>query len=184
MTSEFPDQADPIGIDLNELLNEHFAGKIVRKDLTKMVKEGANVPVFVLEYLLGKYCASSDPVAIRMGIDVVNKTLSESYVSPDEAAKAQARLKEKGRQELMALEPVRLAALAYREMRGVSCTRAAASSSRSAGTSLSCTGKVPAWSSMPVRALSWSGAGLSAGASGGLISLITSPPGVCSQTFR
>ena len=46
--------------DLDSLLNEHFAGKIVRKDLTKLVKEGANVPVFVLEYLLGNYCSSQD----------------------------------------------------------------------------------------------------------------------------
>ena len=46
--------------DLDALLNEHFAGKVVRKDLTKLVKEGANVPVFVLEYLLGNYCSSQD----------------------------------------------------------------------------------------------------------------------------
>jgi len=103
--------AEEIQLDrLDDKVNEAFAGKVVRKDLVRKVKVGANVPVFVLEYLLGKYCASSDPVAIQMGIDVVNNTLSESYVSPDEAAKAQARLKEKGQQTLIDKVSVRLVA--------------------------------------------------------------------------
>ena len=62
MTSEtrLPDTA------LDDLLNRHFAGKVVRKDLTKLVKEGANVPVYVLEYLLGTHCASNDEASSRM----------------------------------------------------------------------------------------------------------------------
>ena len=61
MTSDSP----PVDTTLDELLNEHFAGRVVRKDLTKLVKEGANVPVYVLEYLLGNYCASNDPAVIE-----------------------------------------------------------------------------------------------------------------------
>ena len=59
---------------LDDKLNRLFAGKVVRKDLVRKVKVGANVPVFVLEFLLGKYCASSDEVAIQMGLQVVNDT--------------------------------------------------------------------------------------------------------------
>src|SRR5437899_12630589 len=87
-----------------------FAGKVVRKDLVHKVKVGANVPVFVLEYLLGKYCASSDALAVQMGVDVVNKTLADSYVSPDQATKAQARLKEKGHHTFIYKVSVRLVA--------------------------------------------------------------------------
>src|SRR5664279_6026103 len=73
-----------------------FAGKVVRKDLVRKVKVGANVPVFVLEYLLGKYCASSDEMAIQMGLQVVNDTLANNYIRPDEATKAQVKVKERG----------------------------------------------------------------------------------------
>ena len=72
---------------LDEKVNQVFAGKVVRKDLVRKIKVGANVPVFVLEYLLGKYCASSDEMAIQMGLQVVNDTLSENYIRPDEATK-------------------------------------------------------------------------------------------------
>lgn len=95
---------------LDVRVNEVYGGKVVRKDLVHKVKVGANVPIFVLEFLLGKYCASSDPLAIQMGIDVVNKTLAESYVSPDEATKAQAKLKEKGRHTFIDKVSVRLVA--------------------------------------------------------------------------
>lgn len=78
-----------------------FAGKVVRKDLVRKVKVGANVPVFVLEYLLGKYCATDDPVAIDAGLKVVNSTLSENFVRPDEANKAQSLVREKGRHTLI-----------------------------------------------------------------------------------
>lgn len=82
---------------LDDKLNRVFAGKVVRKDLVRKVKVGANVPVFVLEYLLGKYCASSDELAIQMGLQVVNDTLANNYIRADEAMKAQSRVKERGR---------------------------------------------------------------------------------------
>ena len=66
--------------DLDALLNAHFAGKVVRKDLTKKVKEGANVPVYVLEYLLGQYCASSDDTIIADGLKTVKKVLGCTMV--------------------------------------------------------------------------------------------------------
>lgn len=75
-----------------------FAGKVVRKDLVRKVKVGANVPVFVLEYLLGKYCATDDPNAIEAGLKVVHNTLSSNFVRPDEANKAQSMVKDKGKQ--------------------------------------------------------------------------------------
>ncbi|HEY2251664.1 MAG TPA: anti-phage BREX system Lon protease BrxL, partial [Planctomycetaceae bacterium] len=78
-----------------------FAGKVVRKDLVRKVKVGANVPVFVLEYLLGKYCATDDPAAIDAGLRVVNNTLSANFVRPDEANKAQSLLKDKGKHTLI-----------------------------------------------------------------------------------
>ena len=67
---------DEAGADLDALLNAHFAGKIVRKDLTKMVKEGANVPVFVLEYLLGNYCASQDEEVVNEGLQTVKDVVA------------------------------------------------------------------------------------------------------------
>src|ERR1700761_2325965 len=82
---------------LDEKANQLFAGKVVRKDLVRKVKVGANVPVFVLEFLLGKYCASSDDMAIQMGLQVVNQTLAENYIRADESMRAQSKVKEKGR---------------------------------------------------------------------------------------
>ena len=90
------DPAIAPGGDLNALLNEHFAGKIVRKDLTKLVKEGANVPVFVLEYLLGNYCASQDEVVVREGLQTVKRILTDNFVRPDEAEKIKSLIREKG----------------------------------------------------------------------------------------
>ena len=81
---------------LDDKANRVFAGKVVRKDLVRKVKVGANVPVFVLEYLLGKYAASSDEVAIQMGLQVVNDTLANNYIRPDESTKAQVKVKERG----------------------------------------------------------------------------------------
>jgi ATP-dependent Lon protease len=78
---------------LDDKVNRLFAGKVVRKDLVRKVKVGANVPVFVLEFLLGKYCASSDEVSIQMGMQVVNDTLANNYIRPDESAKAQSKVK-------------------------------------------------------------------------------------------
>ncbi|MBK7760455.1 MAG: protease Lon-related BREX system protein BrxL [Deltaproteobacteria bacterium] len=90
--SNFPER-DP----LDDKVNRVFAGRVVRKDLVRKVKVGANVPVFVLEFLLGKYCASSDEMAIQMGLQVVNDTLAENYIRPDESMKAQSKVKERGR---------------------------------------------------------------------------------------
>ena len=93
---------------LDDKVNRVFAGKVVRKDLVRKVKVGANVPVFVLEYLLGKYCASSDDMAIQMGLQVVNDTLTENYIRPDESIKAQSRVKERGRHAFIDKVKVRL----------------------------------------------------------------------------
>ena len=82
--------------DLDALLNQHFTGKVVRKDLTKLVKEGANVPVYVLEYLLGNYCASDDPEVIEDGLKTVKQVLADNYVRPDEAEKVKSTIREKG----------------------------------------------------------------------------------------
>lgn len=82
---------------LDDKANRAFAGKVVRKDLVRRVKVGANVPVFVLEFLLGKYCASSDDMAIQMGLQVVNDTLANNYIRADESMRAQSKVKEKGR---------------------------------------------------------------------------------------
>jgi ATP-dependent Lon protease len=81
---------------LDDLLNRHFAGKVVRKDLTKLVKEGANVPVYVLEYLLGSHCASNDEPTIQDGLKTVKKILAENYVRPDEAEKIKSVIRERG----------------------------------------------------------------------------------------
>ena len=87
----------PVRDALDDKVNRVFAGKVVRKDLVRKVKVGTNVPVFVLEFLLGKYCASSDEVAIQMGLQVVNDTLANNYIRPDESLKAQSRVKEQGK---------------------------------------------------------------------------------------
>jgi ATP-dependent Lon protease len=79
---------------LDQKLTKAFDGKVVRKDLVRKVKVGANVPVFVLEFLLGKYCASSDEMAIQMGLKVVNDTLAENYIRPDEFMKAQSKVEQ------------------------------------------------------------------------------------------
>ena len=81
---------------LDDLLNIHFPGKVVRKDLTKLVKEGANVPVYVLEYLLGNYCASNDEAIIQEGMRTVKKVLAENYVRPDESEKVKSTIRERG----------------------------------------------------------------------------------------
>src|ERR1043166_1521787 len=87
--------------ELDRKATSVFAGKVVRKDLVRKVKVGANVPVFVLEYLLGKYCATDDPVAIDAGLRVVNSTLSSNFVRPDEANKAQSMVKDKVKHTLI-----------------------------------------------------------------------------------
>ena len=101
-------EAIPTRDALDDKANRVFAGKVVRKDLVRKVKVGANVPVFVLEYLLGKYCASSDEMAIQMGLQVVNDTLAENYIRPDESTKAQSKVKEAGRHSFIDKIKVRL----------------------------------------------------------------------------
>jgi ATP-dependent Lon protease len=95
---------------LDRLTNEVFGGRAVRKDLVRQVKVGANVPSFVLEFLLGKYCASDDPAAIATGLEVVRQTLTENFIRPDEAEKAKATLKRKGQHRLLDKVEVRLLA--------------------------------------------------------------------------
>src|SRR5919197_2676330 len=93
---------------LDDKVNRLFAGKVVRKDLVRKVKVGANVPVFVLEFLLGNYCASSDELAIQMGLQVVNDTLANNYIRPDESAKAQSKVKEHGKYSFIDKVKVRI----------------------------------------------------------------------------
>lgn len=81
---------------INKKLRQYFDGRIVRKDLTKSIKEGANVPVYVLEYLLGQYCSSDDPVIIEEGVNNVKRILADNYVRPDEAQKILSILRERG----------------------------------------------------------------------------------------
>ncbi len=83
-------------VDLDSKLNDVFAGRVVRKDLTNLIKEGANVPVYVLEYLLGMYAATDDEDSIREGLERVKKILSENFVRPDEAEKIKSRIREYG----------------------------------------------------------------------------------------
>ncbi|MDD3272092.1 MAG: BREX system Lon protease-like protein BrxL, partial [Syntrophomonadaceae bacterium] len=81
---------------LDAKLNQYFAGRVVRKDLTGMIKQGANVPTYVLEYLLGMYCATDDEAAINDGVERVKKILADNFVRPDEAEKVKSRIKELG----------------------------------------------------------------------------------------
>lgn len=77
-------------------LRQNFDGKIVRKDFTKKIKEGANVPVYVLEFLLGQYCSSDDEEIIQSGVETVKRILSENYVRPDESEKVLSKLRQTG----------------------------------------------------------------------------------------
>ena len=71
--------------ELSIKLNQNFAGKVVRKDLTQKLKQGANVPIYVLEYLLGMYCATDDEDSINEGVERVKNILADNFVRPDEA---------------------------------------------------------------------------------------------------
>ncbi|MFR3551934.1 MAG: protease Lon-related BREX system protein BrxL [Negativibacillus sp.] len=82
--------------EIKEKLRQHFDGKIVRKDLTKKIKEGANVPVYVLEFLLGQYCSSDDEDVIESGVQTVKRILADNFVRPDEAQKILSKLRQKG----------------------------------------------------------------------------------------
>ncbi len=106
MTSEI--KKDTLDGNLDELLNRHFAGRVVRKDLTKLVKEGANVPVYVLEYLLGQHCASNDEAIIQDGLKTVKRVLAENYVRPDEAEKIKSIIRERGSLKIIDKATVKL----------------------------------------------------------------------------
>lgn len=92
---EFMENEDARAVIKNKL-RQHFDGKIVRKDLTKKIKEGANVPVYVLEFLLGQYCSSDDPGDIEAGVESVKKILADNFVRPDEAQKILSVLRQNG----------------------------------------------------------------------------------------
>ena len=89
-------------------LREHFDGKIVRKDLTKKIKEGANVPVYVLEFLLGQYCSLDDEEIIENGIESVKRILADNFVRPDEAQKILSKLRSQGSHTVIDSLTVRL----------------------------------------------------------------------------
>ena len=82
--------------EIKRKLREHFDGKIVRKDLTKKIKEGANVPVYVLEFLLGQYCSSDDDAIIESGVQQVKRILADNFVRPDENQKILSQLRKRG----------------------------------------------------------------------------------------
>ncbi len=98
---ENPIQTGNLTESLDSLLNKNFEGRVVRKDLTKLIKEGANVPVYVLEYLLGMYCASNDEEVINEGLKNVKDILAQNYVRPDEAEKVKSKIKELGRYKII-----------------------------------------------------------------------------------
>lgn len=86
---------------IDSKLRKVFDGRIVRKDLTKKIKEGANVPVYVLEFLLGQYCSSDDEDVIETGVANVKRILAENYVRPDEAQKILSVLRQRGSYTVM-----------------------------------------------------------------------------------
>jgi ATP-dependent Lon protease len=88
-------------LELDIKLNDEFAGRVVRKDLTNLIKAGANVPVYVLEYLLGMYAATDDEASIQEGVERVKKILSDNFVRPDEAEKIKSRIRELGQYSII-----------------------------------------------------------------------------------
>lgn len=87
--------------ELDQKLADAFPGRVVRKDLVRQTKTGFNVPVYVLEYLLGQYCASTDPEIVAKGLDYVRDTLSRNYVRADESEKVKALTRQKGRHRIL-----------------------------------------------------------------------------------
>ena len=94
--------------EIKEKLRQYFDGKIVRKDLTKKIKEGANVPVYVLEFLLGQYCSSDDEEVIEDGVQKVKRILADNFVRPDEAQKILSQLRKKGSHTIIDMVNVHL----------------------------------------------------------------------------
>ena len=93
---------------LKAKLREQFDGKIVRKDLTKKIKEGANVPVYVLEFLLGQYCSSDDDAIIESGVQQVKRILADNFVRPDESQKLLSQLRKRGSHTVIDMITVQL----------------------------------------------------------------------------
>ena len=93
---------------IKDKLRENFDGRIVRKDLTKKIKEGANVPVYVLEFLLGQYCSTDDDEAIERGVQSVNRILADNFVRPDEAEKIKSVLRKNGSHTVIDMITVKL----------------------------------------------------------------------------
>ena len=89
-------QTDDRNAEIDRKLRQFFDGRIVRKDLTKTIQEGANVPVYVLEFLLGQYCSSDDPEVVSEGVTTVKRILADNYVRPDEAQKILSMLRQRG----------------------------------------------------------------------------------------
>lgn len=94
--------------EIKNKLRQNFDGKIVRKDLTKKIKEGANVPVYVLEFLLGQYCSSDDENVIEKGVQNVKRILADNFVRPDESQKILSQLRKKGSHTIIDMVTVRL----------------------------------------------------------------------------
>lgn len=101
---------------LRQKLNQHFAGKVVRKDLTKLVKGNAIAPTFVLEYLLGQYCATDDEATILDGVDRVKEIISRHYVHRDESQLIKSTIREQGSHRVIDKVAVAL-------MTGATCTK-------------------------------------------------------------
>lgn len=94
--------------EIKEKLRQNFDGKIVRKDLTKKIKEGANVPVYVLEFLLGQYCSSDDDAIIEQGVQNVKRILADNFVRPDESQKILSKLRKNGSHTVIDMITVKL----------------------------------------------------------------------------
>lgn len=101
-------ESDDRRLVIKDKLRRYFDGKIVRKDLTKKIKEGANVPVYVLEFLLGQYCSSDDDEIIEEGIQTVKRILADNFVRPDEAQKILAKLRSNGSHTVIDMITVKL----------------------------------------------------------------------------
>ena len=100
--------ADDTREELRRKLRSNFDGRIVRKDLTKKIKEGANVPVYVLEFLLGQYCSSDDETIIEQGVQNVKCILADNFVRPDEAQKILSQLRKNGSHTIIDMVTVHL----------------------------------------------------------------------------
>ena len=100
--------ADDTREELRRKLRSNFDGRIVRKDLTKKIKEGANVPVYVLEFLLGQYCSSDDETIIEQGVQNVKRILADNFVRPDEAQKILSQLRKNGNHTIIDMVTVHL----------------------------------------------------------------------------